>query len=275
MNIPLGGGRLGCLPTQEAVAVCPNTCRPTTMALYILALTPCMLLSPTPTATPAALHYRHAFNFPGDNGVPGVASAQCGNYDAPYANRMQASSTLYAEVGPNSPSSDAPLEAESFGGCPTAAVNTLDRAAIHVNVTQAGYENLVSAFSFCYAGRGAVFYSQIPMDGYLRVFPDSPLANYHANAISVFTNDIQCPPGPPTCPVDVMVSRSWLPPNKKMTSVNITTVPIQDPRLPGTVEITGITYFDSRPGAGGSVTFPLAAWPLGTSSDATVSVSNT
>jgi hypothetical protein len=145
----------------------------------------------------------------------------------------------------------------SFGGCPTANVSTLDRAAIHVAIIDAGYENLVSAFSFCYAGRGVVFYSRIPMDGYFYFEPDSPMAMYHANAISVFTNDIQCPPGLPVCPVDVMVSRSWLPPNKKMTNINMTTVPIQDPRRPGTVEITGITYFDSRPGAGGSVTFPL------------------
>jgi hypothetical protein len=70
-----------------------------------------------------------------------------------------------------------------------------------------------------------------------------------------------------------MVSRAWLPPNNKMTTVDITTVPIQDPFPPGTVEITNITFYDSKQGVGNSVTFPLAAWPAGpTSSNAKVSL---
>jgi hypothetical protein len=86
-------------------------------------------------------------------------------------------------------------------------------------------DSKVTAFSFCPPGGGSVFYSSTPIDAYwkLGVCQDFPgVCAVHRNAMYVFTYDIQCN-DPPTCPASPVLSASWLPPNNKMTTFEMTT----------------------------------------------------
>lgn len=140
---------------------------------------------------------RHAWNDANiDNGVPGVyPGAGCSGWQqAIYQSVVNA--TIYnpagASVGPYAFTPK--ISGDVYGVCSRDAVlGNLANATIHAECnTEFYWPEDVTAFSFCHGG-AAVFYSPTTIDFYM--VDDTrnwPMVQWHANALSVFTNQA-CP----------------------------------------------------------------------------------
>jgi hypothetical protein len=173
-----------------------------------------------------------------------------------------------------------------YAACPAASLPLLRQGVMHAYST--GLTDRMTAFSYCYEGGGAIFYSTMFVEygpfvrlEYQAGYGSPSCANvvgclsqtyFLENAIYVFANDNACPGSvsPPTCPTDVVLSHPWISPKGTFFNVSLTSVPIWDPNVPGWISITDVQFYDTpdrKP-----PTMPLAEWTPGRlTGEATVS----